>query len=96
MRALSTRDIDVSRTKPFTGVHFTTTLLPLYYCFTADLLLLYCRYVIRAKAGTRQATSDASGKVAKSAGSSLRRHNEAMLQVLLLSLLALLVQKYEC
>eukprot|EP00884_Botryococcus_braunii_P011078 jgi/Botrbrau1/19972/Bobra.0059s0087.1 len=35
------------------------------------------RYVVRAKAGGRQATKDASGKFAKSAGSQLRRHNEA-------------------
>ena len=39
------------------------------------------RYVIRAKAGQRQAAKDASGgKTIKSAGSSLRRHNEAALQ----------------
>ncbi len=38
------------------------------------------RYVIRAKRGTRQASHDAKGKMPKSAGSSLRRHNEAMLK----------------
>ncbi|EKX39144.1 hypothetical protein GUITHDRAFT_143749 [Guillardia theta CCMP2712] len=40
------------------------------------------RYVIRAKAGTRQATRDAMGgsSVPKSAGSSLRRYNEQMLE----------------
>ena len=37
------------------------------------------RYVVRAKAGGRQSTEDNSGRAPKSAGSSLRRHNEAML-----------------
>lgn len=37
------------------------------------------RYVIRAKQGGRQASKDATGKVAKSAGSALRRYNEAQL-----------------
>ncbi|KAL6882677.1 hypothetical protein ACP4OV_011367 [Aristida adscensionis] len=35
------------------------------------------RYVVRAKAGKRQSGKDATGKVAHSAGSSLRRYNEA-------------------
>uniref|UniRef100_A0A0A9CTC3 VLRF1 domain-containing protein n=1 Tax=Arundo donax TaxID=35708 RepID=A0A0A9CTC3_ARUDO len=38
------------------------------------------RYVVRAKAGKRQSGKDATGKVAHSAGSSLRRHNEAALK----------------
>ncbi|KAK9810990.1 hypothetical protein WJX73_003812 [Symbiochloris irregularis] len=37
------------------------------------------RYVIRAKSGGRQAGKDATGKHSKSAGSTIRRHNEAML-----------------
>lgn len=37
------------------------------------------RYVVRAKAGGKQSDKDATGKVAKSAGSRLRRYNEAML-----------------
>jgi Bacteroidetes VLRF1 release factor len=32
--------------------------------------------VCRAKAGGRQATQDATGRFAKSAGSQIRRHNE--------------------
>eukprot|EP00958_Prasinococcus_capsulatus_P011305 scaffold1122_cov377-Prasinococcus_capsulatus_cf.AAC.14 len=38
------------------------------------------RYVVRAKAGGRQAAQDATGKMPKSAGSSLRRYNELALQ----------------
>ncbi|KQJ84141.1 ankyrin repeat and zinc finger domain-containing protein 1 [Brachypodium distachyon] len=38
------------------------------------------RYVVRAKAGKRQSGKDATGKVAHSAGSSLRRYNEAALK----------------
>lgn len=38
------------------------------------------RYVIRAKSGGRQSGKDATGKHAKSAGSTIRRHNEAMLK----------------
>ncbi|WPT16338.1 Ankyrin repeat and zinc finger domain-containing protein 1 [Picochlorum sp. SENEW3] len=38
------------------------------------------RYVVRAKAGGKQSDKDATGKVAKSAGSRLRRYNEAMLK----------------
>eukprot|EP00850_Spirogloea_muscicola_P016975 SM000141S00919 [mRNA] locus=s141:282505:290324:- [translate_table: standard] len=37
------------------------------------------RYVVRAKAGGRQSAKDAMGKSIKSAGSSLRRYNEAAL-----------------
>ncbi len=37
------------------------------------------RYVVRAKAGGKQSDKDGTGKVAKSAGSRLRRYNEAML-----------------
>lgn len=37
------------------------------------------KYVVRAKAGGKQSTKDATGKFAKSAGSRLRRHNEAAL-----------------
>lgn len=36
----------------------------------------YHRYVVRAKAGGRQSSKDATGKYAKSAGSQIRRHNE--------------------
>ncbi|KAI8473580.1 MAG: hypothetical protein J3K34DRAFT_499380 [Monoraphidium minutum] len=38
------------------------------------------RYVVRAKAGGKQSSKDASGKYAKSAGSALRRYNEGALQ----------------
>ncbi|CAD5176347.1 unnamed protein product [Musa acuminata subsp. malaccensis] len=38
------------------------------------------RYVVRAKAGKRQSAKDATGKAANSAGSSLRRYNEAALK----------------
>jgi hypothetical protein len=37
------------------------------------------RYVVRAKAGGRQSAKDGTGKAIKSAGSSLRRYNEAAL-----------------
>lgn len=38
------------------------------------------RYVVRAKAGKKQSTKDATGKSAHSAGSSIRRYNEAALK----------------
>lgn len=38
------------------------------------------RYVIRAKAGKKQSSKDASGKIAHSAGASIRRHNELSLK----------------
>ncbi|XAR63149.1 hypothetical protein NMG60_11022987 [Bertholletia excelsa] len=38
------------------------------------------RYVIRAKAGKKQSSKDASGKAAHSAGASLRRYNELALK----------------
>jgi len=38
------------------------------------------RYVVRAKAGGRQVSKDAGGKNIKSAGSSMRRQNEAALE----------------
>ncbi|KAK1418740.1 hypothetical protein QVD17_27886 [Tagetes erecta] len=37
------------------------------------------RYVVRAKAGKKQSSEDAGGKIAHSAGSSIRRHNELAL-----------------
>jgi hypothetical protein len=37
--------------------------------------------VVRAKAGGRQSTKDAGGKTIKSAGSSIRRQNERMLEL---------------
>jgi hypothetical protein len=40
----------------------------------------HCRYVVRAKAGGRQTTHDATGRAPKSAGASLRRYNEQALQ----------------
>lgn len=50
-------------------------------CFTPHAKQLFrCRYVVRQGQGGRQATQDKSGKFAKSAGSSLRRHNEAALE----------------
>eukprot|EP00850_Spirogloea_muscicola_P019404 SM000190S04840 [mRNA] locus=s190:27194:33886:+ [translate_table: standard] len=45
------------------------------------------RYVVRAKAGGRQSAKDAMGKSIKSAGSSLRRYNEAALEKEILELL---------
>lgn len=38
------------------------------------------KYVVRAKAGGKQSTQDASGKYARSAGSRLRRYNEMSLE----------------
>ncbi|KAM0950259.1 putative transcription factor C2H2 family [Dioscorea sansibarensis] len=38
------------------------------------------RYVVRAKAGKKQSSKDATGKAAHSAGSALRRYNEAALK----------------
>lgn len=38
------------------------------------------RYVVRARAGGKQSSKDATGRAPKSAGASLRRHNEAALQ----------------
>ncbi|XP_068650280.1 uncharacterized protein [Aristolochia californica] len=38
------------------------------------------RYVVRARAGKKQSAKDATGKAAKSAGSTLRRHNELALK----------------
>nr|XP_043619092.1 ankyrin repeat and zinc finger domain-containing protein 1-like isoform X2 [Erigeron canadensis] len=38
------------------------------------------RYVIRAKAGKKQSSKDASGKIAHSAGAALRRYNELSLK----------------
>ncbi|XP_048335303.2 uncharacterized protein LOC107423709 [Ziziphus jujuba] len=46
------------------------------------------RYVVRAKAGKKQSSKDASGKAANSAGASLRRHNELALKKELQELLA--------
>lgn len=41
---------------------------------------MLCRYVVRAKAGKKQSSKDASGRAAHSAGASLRRHNELALK----------------
>ncbi|XP_042511981.1 ankyrin repeat and zinc finger domain-containing protein 1 [Macadamia integrifolia] len=46
------------------------------------------RYVVRAKAGKKQSSKDASGKAANSAGSSLRRYNESALKKEIQELLA--------
>ncbi|BBN19387.1 ankyrin repeat and zinc finger domain-containing protein 1 [Marchantia polymorpha subsp. ruderalis] len=46
------------------------------------------RYVVRAKAGGRQSTRDATGRAPKSAGASLRRYNEMALQKEIRDLLA--------
>ncbi|WIA39366.1 hypothetical protein OEZ86_005474 [Tetradesmus obliquus] len=48
--------------------------------FTVLAHKTFHRYVVRAKAGGKQSTKDASGKFARSAGSRLRRYNEAALQ----------------
>jgi hypothetical protein len=44
------------------------------------LSLLSSRYVVRAKAGRKQSSKDASGKGVHSAGASLRRYNELALK----------------
>ncbi|EXB52676.1 hypothetical protein L484_022453 [Morus notabilis] len=46
------------------------------------------RYVVRAKAGKKQSSKDASGKAAHSAGASLRRYNELALKKEIQDLLA--------
>ncbi|KAK9273458.1 hypothetical protein L1049_018268 [Liquidambar formosana] len=46
------------------------------------------RYVVRAKAGKKQSSKDASGKAANSAGASLRRYNELALKKEIQELLA--------
>ncbi|XP_021825982.1 ankyrin repeat and zinc finger domain-containing protein 1 isoform X1 [Prunus avium] len=46
------------------------------------------RYVVRAKAGKKQSSKDASGRAAHSAGASLRRHNELALKKEIHELLA--------
>ncbi|XP_057499902.1 uncharacterized protein LOC130784072 [Actinidia eriantha] len=48
----------------------------------------YHRYVVRAKAGKKQSSKDASGRAAHSAGASLRRHNELALKKEIQELLA--------
>ncbi|CAM8935452.1 unnamed protein product [Rhodiola kirilowii] len=47
------------------------------------------RYVVRAKAGKKQSSKDASGRTVHSAGASLRRYNELALKKDILELLAL-------
>uniref|UniRef100_A0A7N0TDI7 VLRF1 domain-containing protein n=1 Tax=Kalanchoe fedtschenkoi TaxID=63787 RepID=A0A7N0TDI7_KALFE len=47
------------------------------------------RYVVRAKAGKKQSSKDASGRAAHSAGASLRRYNELALKKNIQDLLAL-------
>jgi hypothetical protein len=47
------------------------------------------KYVVRAKAGGKQSTQDASGKFARSAGSRLRRYNEMSLERDIVSTLVL-------
>ena len=49
-------------------------------CVTEIKHKSFHRYVVRAKAGGKQSDKDATGKFAKSAGSRLRRYNEAVLQ----------------
>ncbi|XP_022770311.1 ankyrin repeat and zinc finger domain-containing protein 1 [Durio zibethinus] len=46
------------------------------------------RYVVRAKAGKKQSSKDATGKAAHSAGAALRRHNELALKKEIQELLA--------
>jgi len=58
---------------------------------------LFCRYVVRAKAGKKQSSKDASDKTVHSAGASLRLHKEhSLINVLLIKtiLLCLLVLLY--
>lgn len=51
------------------------------FCFKYNLVLsLTCRYVVRAKAGKKQSSKDATGKAANSAGAALRRYNELALK----------------
>jgi len=44
------------------------------------LLSFLYRYVVRAKAGKKQSSKDASGRSIHSAGASLRRYNELALK----------------
>jgi len=50
------------------------------FFFILKLLLLLYRYVVRAKAGKKQSSKDASGGGIHSAGASLRRYNELALK----------------
>lgn len=56
---------------------FCACIVPLFVAFT---LYSIHRYVVRAKAGKKQSSKDATGKAAHSAGSSLRRYNEVALK----------------
>jgi hypothetical protein len=65
-------------------VPFTVdTLFSMLVANCSYLAIHFFRYVVRAKAGKRQSGKDATGKVAHSAGSSLRRYNEAALKKVL-------------
>ncbi|KAJ7951007.1 Ankyrin repeat and zinc finger domain-containing protein 1 [Quillaja saponaria] len=60
-----------------TGGHFAGCV------FDGDVVVAqktFHRYVVRAKAGKKQSSKDASGRVAHSAGASLRRYNELALK----------------
>lgn len=46
-----------------------------------NVLKTFWQRILRAKAGGRQSTKDASGKFAKSAGAQIRRHNEVCYNV---------------
>ncbi|KAL5538536.1 hypothetical protein UlMin_044794 [Ulmus minor] len=82
--------------KPRDNTHFRVVLLAsgghFAGCvFNGNLVVAhktFHRYVVRAKAGKKQSTKDASGKAAHSAGSSLRRHNELALKKEIQELLA--------
>lgn len=54
----------------------------MFYCHLNLIIFFFksCRYVIRAGAGKKQSSKDASGKIAHSAGSSIRRYNELALK----------------
>ncbi|KAG2440909.1 hypothetical protein HXX76_003762 [Chlamydomonas incerta] len=49
-------------------------------CFDVVAHKTFHRYVVRAKAGGKQSSKDATGKFARSAGSRLRRYNEQALE----------------
>lgn len=68
-----------------------------FVCIFKLLLSFTCRYVVRAKAGKKQSTKDASGRAAHSAGASLRRYNElALKKVFNQSYIAFLANFFPC
>lgn len=52
----------------------------MFYVGVSTRFFFSCRYVVRAKAGKKQSSKDANGRVVHSAGASLRRYNELALK----------------